>query len=260
MPPIRRKSIRRTTWMHRHDALSQRDILVANRLRSSIAVEIQNSQETLSLMYTTMAISIMNDRNGVNDLTADGITALCLALFADQAQAVHDQLVHLIHIEYSLNDARTQFSFRQHRNRRINDITDSWAYQYTRFSKRQLRVLLTHWRLPEFLWYQSDDTHMYREPSETCMIVALAYISTGFPLIHLFDTLFGGCPRHWGRMIATLVSFICCYFFNKVCGMSMNFFAPRLPIICMEVLCWSMAAGWGVNRKLPSGSNSLDTK
>ena len=67
------------------------------------------------------------------------------------------------------------------------------------------------------------------KPGETCLIVALTFISTESPMYHLFDTCFGGDPRPWGRLVAEFIKITMTKFYHKISGRSLEMYVDRIP-------------------------------
>ncbi len=74
------------------------------------------------------------------------------------------------------------------KNRSIDEISDEDAYRLTRFRRDQLRILLTHWRIPDVVITQQR----HRFTGEEILLVCLAKLGTGIPWTRLIPDNFGG--------------------------------------------------------------------
>ena len=63
------------------------------------------------------------------------------------------------------------------KNRSIDEISDEDAHRLTQFRRDQLRLLLAHWRIPEFVITQQQ----HHFTGEEILLVCLAKIATGIP-------------------------------------------------------------------------------
>ena len=141
---------------------------------------------------------------------------------------IYMEMMQLLSLEYALSENRIINFCRRRRRRFIDDLEDDWCYQHTRFTWDQLRTVLLHWRVPEFIMYGTDPKHVSCEPGETLLIVSLTVISNESPLYHHFDTTFGGDPRPWGRLMAEFIKIIMSNFYHKISGSSLEMYVQRL--------------------------------
>ena len=227
----RRKPTRRTNWRCRRYALSQKECLRIQRLRSFI-----NEMSSLSSDAFEAAIFLAHLAAADPNLT-DGSVALVLisATLIDLYSSVHDsimqEIVNLVLIEYSLDAGRALAAFSQPCNRLIEDLEEEWARLFTGYGTDDLRTLVRHLRIPDVFVIKPNDTkHRVRAIGETCFIVAMAWLTTGHAVYHLFPFVFGGDPRPWGSLIQAVFDHLYILFYHKISGDSLSWFRPRLAL------------------------------
>ncbi len=170
---------RRTNWRWWSTALSQRDIVVASSLRSSIS------------FYITIIYMILFQLNSINQII------LCnnnpgSAFFGRLLRALKYNKCLMMLCAYELDlliqDENNLLFLRRNelfplinappRNRSIDDISEEMAKQLTRFMKDQLCLLLLHWRIPNVI------------VTGPRLLVCMAKIATGDPWTRLIDRFF----------------------------------------------------------------------
>ena len=106
-----------------------------------------------------------------------------------------------------------------HQKRTIDSLTDSEAYEWTRFTKPQLHTLLCLFKLPDR--FVVHKTHYF--DSEFVLILSLTY----FSLAENFNTMkykFGGNPDFWSCVVKELVQHLFEMFYHRISGDSFSFY------------------------------------
>ena len=235
MTPIPRRSVRDTNVHHRHDALSPLDLLTIERLRSSIRDKLSVCLDTVTFSSLLAAHTMSEVENGNVAYAAQVIATATSGLYDMIAADIYVEVMQLLALEYTMSEGRIITYCRRARRRFIDDLETGFAYHHTRHTKKQLKTILRHWRIPEFIEYSTDPKHIYREPGETCLIVTLTFMSTESPLYHLFETTFGGDSRPWGRLMAEFVKIIVTNFYHKISGRSLELYTNRLGVYAMAI-------------------------
>ena len=177
MAPIPRRPVRDTNFRHRHDALTPLDILEIQRLRQSITEKLSIVLDTVIFSSLLASHTMLEVQNGNVDYAARIIAAATSGLHDLISEEVYTKMMQLLALEYTMSEGRIITLCRQPRRRTIDSLETGWAYQHTRHTKDQLRTVLRHWRVPEFIVYSTDARHVYCESGETCLIVTLTFIS-----------------------------------------------------------------------------------
>ena len=122
-----------------------------------------------------------------------------------------------------------------HQKRIINSLTDSEAYEWTRFTKDQLHQLNDLFRLPErFTVYL---THHFR--SEFVLILSLSYFSSADNFSSL-KYKFGGNPDFFPSVIKEFTKHLYELFYHKISGDSLSLYSDEdfqqfASVICNKV-------------------------
>ena len=105
-----------------------------------------------------------------------------------------------------------------HQKRTIDSLSDSEAYEWTRFTKPQLHTLLCLFKLPDR--FVVHKTHYF--DSEFVLILSLTY----FSLAENFNSMkyrFGGNPDFWCCVVKELVQHLFEMFYHRISGDSLSF-------------------------------------
>jgi hypothetical protein len=213
---VRRRDIaRRTNWRWWSTALSQRDIVVASSLRSSIS------------FYITILYMILFQLNSINQIILRNNNPGS-AFFGRLLRALKYNkclmMLCVYEVDLLIQDETNLLFLRRNelfplinappRNRSIDDILEEMAKQLTRFTKDQLRLLLLHWRIPNVI---VTGPH-YQFSGEEILLVSMAKIATGDPWTRLIDRFFCGDPRHWTYAFRWFVNHPFTVFYHKISG------------------------------------------
>ncbi len=94
----------------------------------------------------------------------------------------------------------------------IDEIPDKDAHRLIRFRRDQLRLLLAHWRIPEFVITQQQ----HHFTGEEILLVCLAKIATGIPWTHLIQDNFGGDVRWWSAGFRWFINRLFIHYCHKI--------------------------------------------
>ena len=236
MTIVRRRSAKRTNWRHRHDALTPANKLRIKRLKAKISDLEGISEEVMMFLLGLSIYMSMNPMLTIQD------PFLCFAhrILGSIHQIIDTDIlrcsIELLLLEYSFDNSRSTAVFSGPKNRFINDVGNEWARVHTRFSCDQLRRLLIKWRVPDQFVVRRKGLYKASAAGETCMIVALTFLTTSTCIYRLFPGTFGGCPCKWGSLIYLFYKHIYVTFYHKICSTSMTFFINRIVKYAASVL------------------------
>ncbi len=104
------------------------------------------------------------------------------------------------------------------KNRAIDEISEEFAYTFTRFTKDQLRILFLHLRIPQVIIIPNH----HRFTGEEVLIISLARLATGDPWTRLIPGNFGGNVRRWSAAFRWFIEHIFITFYHKISGSSIE--------------------------------------
>ena len=93
-------------------------------------------------------------------------------------------------------------------------MSENNAYQFTRFTKDQLRLLLIHLRIPDRIVVKGG--HVFT--GEETLIVSLTKIAHAEPWTIMIKNKFGGDPNFWCYAFRWLMKYIYDTFYHKFTG------------------------------------------
>ena len=142
-------------------------------------------------------------------------TAFCLSIQLKQAELTIDNMTVIYRSSntYYLSDKK---------NRTINELTDTQAYEWTRFTKVQLHKLLELFHLPHR--FTVHQTHHF--DSEFVLLLTLSYFANGENLSTL-KCKFGGNPDFFTSVIKVLVQHLFELFYHRISGDSLSFYTEK---------------------------------
>jgi hypothetical protein len=110
------------------------------------------------------------------------------------------------------------------KNRSIDEISEEFSYNFTHFTKEQLRLLMLHLRIPCFVI--THDHHKFTE--DEILIICLARLATGDPWTRLIPGNFGGDIRRWSYAFRCFIDHLFVNFYHKI---SANLIVSWIPNI-----------------------------
>jgi hypothetical protein len=154
---VRRRDIaRRTNWRHRSTALSQREVALAATIQSStnfyitlvFAILITMNQVITAIIYARRRFAGQDSPHSVRLLRVMVYYQCLLTFCFHELDVLVEQDNSLLNLRYGQLYPLEQLP---PKNRSIDEISDEFAYTFTRFTKEQLRILFLHLRIPQVI-------------------------------------------------------------------------------------------------------------
>ena len=139
---IRRRPTRETNIRHRHDALTPRKKVRSRQLLKSLRRNASMRSQAYQLAHFLATYVILLDENGMPSESVKILSQIAADLYTRISYQVYVDTVRFVFLNYTLSQARTHEKFSLPRNRYIDDLEESWAYQYTRCTKSELCMLM----------------------------------------------------------------------------------------------------------------------
>lgn len=226
---IRRRSLRRTNWRQRYDALTP-DHQQAIRDAGHLNNELAETNGSLGVIFMMIAMKYKALLRGVRTIASWHLAKLRMLLlfmfFAAFGIAVEmDELqAKVIFMLYTSNWIRRPEGWSETPINRTIDALGQKARLYTRFTADQLRQLMSHLRIPAEFYL--DDRRQCFTGEET-LIMTLTFIATGEAMYRMLPSKFGMYnPREFGGAMKMLIRHLHDNFYHKITGDSLRMYVP----------------------------------
>ncbi len=238
-----RRSVRRTNWMHRHDALNQLDQAYVSQLLMSQESNRQSVELSVMFMFIIflklLQIYRTHNNNNNGNVESETVGRLKVALLIQMTIIMH-QLVGLQLTDEELDNIlnihehdRDHVHFNPPTNRSINDLSEQTARTWTRFNKNQLSQLFIHLRIPNIVRPQVGGGRRIFSGEEV-FIFSLTKIASGLSNLNLYE-FFGGDPREYSAMFNWFIRHVFTTFYNKISGRSLEMWIDLIDD-CRDVI------------------------
>lgn len=217
-----RRTLRRTSWLYRDDALTP------SRVRDTIDLFISSLllyESSLFIFIWIVALSVSiqywceNARNYILQ------SKLYLFLVGLLDWTLCQGYRFLLDIEDALYFIRRRRQFSPEVKRSISSLSPSEAYEYTGFSKRNLKKLHRHLRFPPL--FQCGG---FIFSGEEVLIMYLHKIRHGQSYTAMARETFGGDPRRITYIVRAAVNHLYNNFYHKISGKSLNMWTPWITV------------------------------
>ena len=141
-------------------------------------------------------------------------------------------------------------------NRTIEVMKKSDCYGWTKFSKAELQLLMTHLRIPAY--FAIDNRNRFT--GEETLLICLTRISGPFDSWKSMDKAFGGYHGHWEELFGDFIDYIYSIFYHKITGDSMRQWTSPQQVEHFRRLIWSKTrtSPCAIERFLSGISDSFD--
>ena len=224
----------RTNWLHRHDAFSQIQSAYAHHLQDSLhlhCVSIGNMFCLLQFLLLLRHIAYGRNLDVYNKLSIFSKMMImgCLA----RAHLFDLDRIELTNITTVQDGDRPVFIYEPRRHRTIDSLSESNAYNWTRFTKAQLQTLALHLRIPVRVNAIVAGGRRYFSREE-CLIISLSKLASGDPFIRM-TSMFGGDPREYSSIFRWFITHIFTTFYHKISGRSLGMWAACVDEFRLQI-------------------------
>lgn len=217
-----RRTLRRTTWLYRDDALTPSRIRdMADEFVSSLLLYDASLYVVVWILMLTTYIQHQSR------LAVDNF--LHMKVFVLLTGVLDWMLCRgyrfLLDVEDSLYFIRRRVRFSPEVKRTISSLSQEEAYDYTGFSKQHLRKLLRHLRFPPFF-----ECGGFIISGESALIIYLYQLRHGYSFTSMARDIFGGDPRKMTYIVRAAVHHIYNNFYHKISGRSMSMWTQWITV------------------------------
>lgn len=208
-----RRTLRRTTWLYRDDALTPGRIRdMTDKFVSSLL--LLDASLYIYVWIVMLLVYLHRQRLAAADYFLHSKLVLFLAGILEWTLC--RGYFFLLDVEDSLYFIRRRARFSPEVKRTISSLTPEEAYAFTGFSKENLRKLLLHLRFPPLF-----ECGGFVFSGESSLIMYLHQLRHGHSFLTMASDAFGGDPRKITYIVRAAVFHIYNNFYHKISGRSM---------------------------------------
>lgn len=231
-----RRTIRRTNWLYRDDALTQSMIReMADQFLCSLLL-LESSLYILVCIVFLLARLRQLPRMTADYFFHSKIILILTELFSWMLCRGYRLILD---VEDSIYFIRRRERFTPEIKRTISSLSPSEAYDYTGFSKRNLRKLFRHLRFPPL--FECGGCVF---TGEEALIMYLHQLRHGYSYTTMARDTFGGDPRRITYMVRASVYHLYNNFYHKISGKSMSMWTRWIDIF--RYVIWLRLVSGGV--------------
>ena len=167
-----------------------------------------------------------------NQAAEERVTRNLIDPVSSHLSFIDDKLLHFVESEIDISALRKEhlpdLAIPSHRNRKISDLTEEQAVEWTRLTTPELTKLAICLRLQDNTFQLGHTGRQNRIAGEELLLIGLVRICTGLTFGQMVSNVFGGGITRLCEAFDFLIDYVFTTFFHKISGNSLSKWVPSV--------------------------------